>query len=136
MSSSSSPELTWLVYVTALTGLLWVPYIVNRLLEQGVLAGIWDPLGITDTRRPWAQRMMAAHANGVENLAVFAPLALAVHLLGLGDGLTATAVMLYFFARLGHFLVFTFAVPLLRVLLFLTGFACQAVLALRLLGWL
>jgi hypothetical protein len=32
--------------------------------------------------------------------------------------------------------VFTFGLPVLRVVLFALGFACQAVLALNLLGWM
>jgi uncharacterized MAPEG superfamily protein len=59
-----------------------------------------------------------------------------VHLTGTTTELTVQAVMVYFYARLGHFIVFSFAAPILRVVLFLVGFACQAVLAATLLGWL
>ena len=135
MPIQAAPELTWLTFTTIMTGLLWVPYIANRLTEQGVWEGLWDPQGRTDSQSPWARRMMQAHENAAENLVVFAPLALAVHLSGSGTELTATAAMLYFFFRLGHFVVFSFGVPILRVVFFLLGFACQAVLALHLLGW-
>lgn len=134
MPIHASPEFSWLLLTTMMTGLFWVPYILNRLMEQGIFNGLWDPEGLTETRVPWARRMMQAHGNGVENLVVFAPLALGVHLGGSGTALTAGAAMAYFFARLGHFIVFTLGVPVLRVVLFLVGFACQAVLALRLLG--
>jgi len=136
MTIEASPELGWLSLTAMMTGLLWVPYIINRLMEQGVPQALWDPAGATATRRAWAERMMKAHANAVENLVVFAPLAIAVHLSGSGTAATANAAMVYFFARLGHFLVFTFGVPVLRVVLFALGFVCQAVLALNLLGWM
>jgi len=134
--TNTSTELTWLIYITLATALFWVPYILNRLLEQGVFKALWDPQGETDTAVPWAGRMMKAHQNAVENLAVFAPLALAVHLTGSGTAATAAACVVYFFARLGHYLVFALALPVLRVLLFAIGFGAQMVLALTLIGWL
>lgn len=136
MSVPMSAELTWLTYTTLMTGLMWVPYILNRLREQGVAEGFWDPQGITDSRVGWAQRMMKAHANAVENLAVFAPLAIMVAITGAGSELTALAAKAYFFARLGHYLVFSIGVPLLRVLLFVVAVCAQLVLGFALLGWL
>jgi hypothetical protein len=50
----------------------------------------------------WAQRMMKAHDNAVENLVVFAALVLAAHALGVSDGATATACVVYFWARIVH----------------------------------
>ena len=134
--NATSTELTWLIYVTLATGLFWIPYILNRVLEQGVFNALWDPQGETDTAVPWARRMMKAHENAVENLAVFAPLVLAVHITGSRTEATAIACVVYFYARLGHYLAFTLALPVLRVLLFLTGFGAQLVLALTLIGWL
>ena len=125
-------ETYWLAATVAMTAVFWVPYIVNRLAEHGWLNGLWDPHGITHTARPWADRMMRAHRNAIENLCIFAPLALMVAWTGAGTATTATAAMVYFFARLGHFVVFTFGV--LRVALFLVGFGCQAAMAYALLG--
>ena len=133
MSIYTTAEFYWLVLTILMTSLLWVPYIVNRMLEQGILAALWDPYGETGTQRPWAQRMMQAHQNAVENLVVFAPLVILVLVTNNMSGITATSCMLYFFARAIHFLAFTFAIPLLRVLTFLLGFAAQLVLALVLL---
>jgi uncharacterized MAPEG superfamily protein len=134
MNAQVSAELYWLVMTVLMTALFWVPYIINRMLEQGVLRALWDPYGRTDTGRDWARRMKQAHENGVENLALFAPLVIAVQLTGSGSEGTATACMVYFVARLLHYVVFTFAVPLLRVVTFLTGFAVQIVLATAVLG--
>jgi len=48
--------------------------------------------------------------------------------------LTATACMIYFFARLLHFVAFSFAITMLRVVTLFVGFAVQIVLAMALLG--
>lgn len=66
---------------------------------------------------------------------IFAPLVLAVQLIGMGTTNTATACMVYFFARLVHVLAYLAAVPVVRTLAFTAGFFCQMVLALTLLGY-
>ncbi len=129
-----SPELYWLTLTVLMTGLMWVPYILNRLVEQGPLVALWDPQGETATRVPWADRMMRAHQNAVENLVIFAPLVLALQLVGITSALTVTACLVYFFARLTHYVVFTLGIPVLRVLAFATGVVAQVTLALVLLG--
>ncbi len=129
-----APELYWLTLTVLVTALMWVPYILNRLAEQGPLKALWDPQGETATRVHWAERMMRAHQNAVENLVIFAPLALSVQLAGVGSQLTANAAMVYFVARLAHYLVFTLGLPVVRILAFAAGVAAQLVLALTLLG--
>jgi len=125
-----SQELYWLTLTALLTGLLWMPYILNRFAEIGVIAAIFNPQTDSKPKAPWADRMMKAHTNAVENLVVFAPLALAVHLSGTATELTAKATMIYFFVRLLHFIVYTLAIPGARTVCFLIGFACQMILGL------
>lgn len=123
-----STELFYLALVSALTGLLWVPYVLDRM----VIWGLWDAVGYPadpEPQSPWAQRLMAAHANAVENLVVFAALVLTAHALGITGGMLATAAAIYFWARLVHVLAFTFAVPWVRTLAFLVGFLAQAAIA-------
>lgn len=127
-------ELFWMTTSVLLTGLMWAPYILNRLLERGFGAALWDPEGTTDTSTRWAGRMMRAHQNAVENLVIFTPLVLGLHAAGISSATTATACMVYFFARAAHYLVFTFGVPLLQVVTFAVGVAAQGTLALALLG--
>ncbi|MEZ5542096.1 MAG: MAPEG family protein [Pseudomonadota bacterium] len=129
-----APELYWLTLTTLMTGLMWLPYILNRLAEQGPLTALWDPQGETATRVRWADRMMRAHLNAVENLVIFAPLVLALQVAGISSRATVVACMVYFLARLGHYIVFTLGLPVLRVLTFATGVAAQVTLALALLG--
>lgn len=127
-------ELHWLVLTILLTAILWMPYIINRLMEQGIFKGFWDPDGETLTKVPWAQRLMDAHGNAVENLVVFAPLVIITHILDMNTDLTATAAVLYFFSRLAHAVLFTFRVPVLRIVSFLSGFAAQMIFVFTLLG--
>ena len=134
MQAQMTTELHWLVLTTLMTGLFWVPYILNRLLEQGIFPAIYDPHGDTTTKFPWAQRMMKAHENAVENLVIFAPLVLALHVSGMSTSVTTSACAIYFFTRLTHYIVFTLAIPVLRVVTFLIGAGAQVTLALTLLG--
>jgi uncharacterized MAPEG superfamily protein len=121
-------ELVYLTWVTALTGLLWVPYILDRICVWGVS----DAVGYPANPKPqsaWATRLMKAHANAVENLVVFAALVLAAHAAGIGNSATATACVVYFWSRVAHVLAYTFAVPLVRTLAFTAGFFAQATIA-------
>jgi uncharacterized MAPEG superfamily protein len=134
MQPMLTSELYWLTLTILMTGLFWIPYIVQRILEHGLWPALWDPLGNTHMDAPWANRMLRAHRNAAENLAIFAPLVLALHAVGNSNGTTVTACVVYFLARAAHFVVYTLAIPLLRVLAFVIGFAAQMVLALSLLG--
>lgn len=126
------PELTYLALVTALTGLMWIPYVLNRIAVWGVP----DTVGYPQTPTPqaaWALRMKAAHANAVENLVVFAALVLVASIAGISNGATMFAAALYFWSRLVHVIAYTFAVPWVRTLAFAGGFVAQATFALQIL---
>jgi len=126
-------ELLYLVYVTALTGLLWIPYILDRFAVWGIGDTVGYPAS-PKPQSPWAERLRKAHANAVENLVVFAALVLAASAAGVSNPATAAAAMLYFWSRLVHALAYTFAVPWVRTLGFLGGFAAQAIVAWQILA--
>jgi len=128
-------ELYWLTAVTVLTGLLWVPYILQLIGQMGMIGALWDAEGAHPHEAPWAQRAKRAHYNAVENLAVFAPLTLLVVGLGLNDGVTAGAAVIYFWTRLAHFLIYLVGLPVVRTLAFAVGVGCQMAMAGRLLGF-
>ena len=126
-------ELQYLVYVTILTGLFWVPYVLDRFATRGIP----DTVGYPENPRPqspWARRLMKAHANAVENLVVFAALVLAAQAAGVSNGTTAGAAMVYFWARVVHPIAYALAVPWLRTLAFTVGFFAQAAIAWQLLA--
>jgi len=121
-------ELSYLVLVTALTAVMWIPYILNMIAVRGIA----DAVGYPENPKPlapWAAKMKAAHANAVENLVVFAAFVLAAHMIGVSNSATATACMVYFWARFVHWLVYSIAVPWVRTIAFVVGFGCQATLA-------
>ena len=126
-------ELLYLVYITALTGLLWVPYILDRIAKWGMVAAVGYPVN-PPAQSPWAVRMMKAHDYAVENLVIFAALVLAAHALGVSSNAIATAAIVYFWARVVHVVAYTLAWPWVRTLAFAVGFFAQAVIAWQILA--
>ena len=119
-----SPELEYLALAAVLTGLLWVPYILNEIMVRGLM----DAVGYPQNPKPlaaWAQRLKNAHYNAVENLVVFAALVLVASAAGIHNPAIATAAAVYFWARVVHALAYTLAVPWVRTLSFVVGFAMQ-----------
>ncbi len=126
-------ELMYLVLVTTLTALIWIPYILDRIAVWGLMDTVGYPKN-PKPQSPWAQRMLAAHANAIENLVVFAVLVLAAHVAGVSNSATALACSVYFWARVVHLAAYTFAVPWVRTLAFVVGFGSQMTLAWQLLA--
>ena len=120
-----SAEFFWLVLTVAMTGLFWVPYILDRIGARGLMGTMANPSPGDKPQSVWAQRMMAAHTNAVENLAVFAPLVLVAQALHISTPATAFACILYFWSRLVHFVVYTLGIPVLRTLSFAGGFVAD-----------
>ena len=123
-----SKEIFWLVLTLAMTGLFWVPYILDRIMVRGLAGAIGNPSPSDKAQSAWAQRMMAAHSNAVENLAIFAPLVLVTQALGIATAITAFACALYFWSRLVHVVVYTLGG--LRTISFAGGFAAEVLLVL------
>src|ERR1700726_4251600 len=71
-----SKEFFWPMLTIVLTGLMWIPYILDRAAGRGMADAMGNPGADDKPQSPWAHRMMAAHANAVENLVLFAPLVL------------------------------------------------------------
>lgn len=117
-------EITLLVQVTALTAVLWIPYVLNR----AVVRGIGGTVGYPDAPKPlapWAERLRAAHTNAVENLVVFAALVLAAQAAGISTPSTVLACHLYLWSRVVHAVAYTLAIPWARTLAFVGGFVAQ-----------
>ncbi|MBT8098533.1 MAG: MAPEG family protein [Gammaproteobacteria bacterium] len=131
-----SYELKWLIYTTVLTSLLWVPYILNRISVRGLLPAMGYADETAAPHAPWAARAMKAHSNAVENLVLFAPLVLALHVLGISNDTTQMAVLVYFAMRVVHYFAYVFAVPVLRTLVFAVSWVALLALAYQALGGL
>ena len=69
-------ELMWLTLTVILTGVLWVPYILDRIMVRGLMGAMANPSRKDKPQSAWALRLYFAHTNAVENLVIFAALVL------------------------------------------------------------
>ncbi|MGE0565226.1 MAG: MAPEG family protein [Pseudolabrys sp.] len=125
-----SKELTWLALTAILTGVLWIPYILDRIKVRGLMASMANPSRNDKPQTPWAQRLYFAHTNAVDNLVVFAVLVLILDATGKSSATTALACAVYFWARLAHAIIYAMGITVARTIAFAVGFAAQVVLAL------
>jgi uncharacterized MAPEG superfamily protein len=125
-----TPEIFWLTLTVILTGLMWVPYVLNRSAVRGLGGAMANPSRTDKPHAEWATRLMFAHDNAVENLIIFAPLVLILAQIDYSSKSTVYACMVYFWARVAHLIVYTLGLPVFRTLAFTVGFIAQVVLAL------
>lgn len=130
-----SPEIYWLVWSALLTAFLWIPYGTYRISKIGFVRLIMDPLpGDDPFDAQWAHRSYRVHMNAIETIATFAPVAIAVHVTGSGNEITAMAAATYFFSRVAYVPVYIFRIPVLRLLLFLVALIATTIMALQMIG--
>lgn len=127
-------ELYFLTLVASATALMWIPYTLARIARWGLPAALAnrDPAKRPDPA--WARRAQLAHANAIENLAVFAPLVLVAAASGASTSATVAAAKVYLAARLVHYVVYAAGIPVIRTLAFVVGCGATLVFAATLLG--
>ena len=123
-------ELFWLTLTVIMTGLMWLPYVLNRCQVRGLGGAMANPSRADKPQSEWANRMMFAHDNAVENLVIFAPLVLILNAIDYSSSTTVLACAVYFWARLAHVIVYTLGIPIFRTLAFAVGFFAQVALVL------
>lgn len=130
-----TPELYYLALVATATVLMWIPYILARILTRGPLRAMGNLVDPTAPPDPaWAERARRAHANAAENLAVFAPLVIILALTGASTPATILASKTYLGARLVHYIVYAAGIPIVRTVAFAVGFAATTIIAGAVLG--
>jgi uncharacterized MAPEG superfamily protein len=130
-------ELYWLTLTVLMTALFWLPYLLDRLAVRGFwLTVAASPPDSGKPQSSWAQRAIKAHQNAVENLAIFVSAVLVAHLLNVSTPATKAAVVIYFFARLIHFLDYLAGIPVARTLAFTAGWVAQIVILASILRWI
>jgi len=121
-----SPELKYLALTAMLTAALWIPYVAAQVMTNGALS----PQNYVDpTPRPvplWGRRADRAYMNAVETFAPFAALVILLHITGKENATTAFLAMSYFWLRVIHAVVFWAAIPYVRTVAFVLGFAAVA----------
>jgi len=122
-----TPELKYLALVSIFTALMWIPYIINELLQNRIT----DAVGYPETLvlSPWAQRLKKAHYNAIENLAPFAALVLVANAMELSNAATLSAAITFFWARVAHAVCYAFAIPWLRTVAFAVGWGAIVCIA-------
>ncbi len=114
-------DLTYLAMTALLTGLLWLPYILGQISNNGIMkpADFADP---KPRKAPlWVQRANRAHVNAVETLAPFAVLVLIAQVAGVADENTALWCAVFFWARVAHAIVYILGIPFARSFAFAAG---------------
>jgi uncharacterized MAPEG superfamily protein len=129
-----SGELKWLLLTVIFTGVLWVPYILDRIMVRGLVGAMANTSPTDKPQSPWADRLQKAHYNAVENLVLFAALVLLLNAQHFSTATTVGACAVYFWARVVHAIVYAFGIPVVRTLAFAVGFCAEAVLAIAALG--
>ena len=132
--NAMSSELYWLTLTVILTGLMWVPYVLDRIMVRGLMATMGNPSPDDIPLAAWAQRLQCAHRNAVENLVIFAALVLTLQVMRHSTQSTALACAVYFWARLAHAIIYGAGIPVLRTLSFAVGFVAQVALVLAVFG--
>ena len=121
-----STDLKYLAFTAILAASLWIPYVVAQVTTNGALK---PPNYLDPTPRPlplWGKRADRAYINAVETFAPFAALVIVVHLAGKANAMTAFWAMAFFWLRLVHAVVYLFALPYVRTLIFTLGFIAVA----------
>jgi len=117
-----TPDLKYLAYTAILTASLWIIYVVSQVVTNGFL----QPVNYRDpTARPvpfWGKRADRAYLNAVEVFAPFAALVIIAQIAGKADAMTAFWAMFFFWMRLAHAVVYWFAIPYIRTLVFTLGY--------------
>lgn len=128
-----TPDLTYLTWAAALCAVVWVPYILARIMAWGLTQAMGypeDPPALPN----WAQRSTRAHLNLVENLAPFAALVLVAHVTGLANETTAMGAAVFFWARVVQWLTHVFGVPYVRTVAFAVSLVGLAIIFFALVG--
>jgi uncharacterized MAPEG superfamily protein len=117
-----TPDLKYLALTAILTASLWIVYIVSQVATNGFLR----PVNYKDPApRPvplWGKRADRAYLNAVEVFAPFAALVIIAELTHKADAMTAFWAALFFWMRLVHSIVYWFAIPYVRTVVFTFGY--------------
>lgn len=129
-----SSEIYWLVCTVLLTMIMVVPYAVYRVRKIGVVQLFMKPLpGDDPFDDAWPHRAYRAHMNAFEGIALFAPIAIAVHVTGMSNEITSYSAMVYFFSRLIYAPLYYFNVPIFRTVIWFVGLIAIFLMAYQLL---
>ena len=115
-----SAELLMLVYSAVLFLVIILMQAGLGISQNGLMAqaGNRDKLAEPTVLR---KRVLRLSANMQENLVLFAIVVLVASAAGVSNETTAMGAMVFFYARVGHAIIYTFGWPAIRPLFFFAG---------------
>ena len=123
-------DLQMLAWVAAIIALMWLPYIIARIQTSGLMPTL-TYVADDEPLPGWAARAKKAHYNAIENLAPFAAVVLVAHLAQAANGTTAVWAVIYFWARVVHYVGYTAGVPFVRTICFAIGWLAIMIIFLQ-----
>jgi len=123
----------WAVLSALLVAVMWVPYILDRIMIRGLTGAMGNPSPDAKQQSAWAQRQMRAHTVAIETMAAFGPIAVFAHLTIPDDSTAGTLAMTYFLGQFAHYVVYTLGIPYVRTLSFAVASLSILALGLRVL---
>ena len=114
------PELALLVWAVLLTFAQMLVAVMGATLQVGLPALAGNREGLASCTG-WAGRAARAHHNMLENLVLFAALALVAVAVGRTNSTTLLGAQLFFWARLAYALVYLAGIPWLRTALWVVS---------------
>ena len=127
-------ELFWLTLTAALTGLLWIPYILDRCMVRGLMGAMANPSRTDTPQCPGRSGSISRTPMRSTIWWCSRPLVLILDAVGRSTPATVAACAVYFWARLAHAVVYALGIPVARTLAFAVGFVAQVTLALAIFG--
>ena len=100
-----STELFYLLLTAILTGILWIPVVVGKVMARGPIQPADYKIAPTSPLPHWVERANRAHNNAVENFAPFAAVVLIAQAAGVSTSLTVNCAAVFFYARAAHALI-------------------------------
>ena len=115
-----SAELLMLIYSTVLFFVIILVQASVGISQNGLMAqaGSRDELPEPSLL---LSRLLRLSANMQENLVLFAIVVLVASAAGVSNDTTAMGAMVFFYARVGHAIIYTFGWPAIRPLFFFAG---------------
>ena len=128
-------ELVYLLLTAILTGLLWIPVVIGKVLTRGPLKPADYKVDRTTPLPDWVNRANRAQLNAVENFAPFAAVVLIANFAKVSTSVTVACAAVYFYARVLHAVVHItgFSLFMARTVLFTVAWLAFLVYAIELL---
>ena len=127
-----SVEFTMLFYSVILTFVLIMIPATISLLANGVPMAVGPRDDCPDSSR-YCQRTLRLRDNMIENMIMFVPLVLMAVAMEVSTEGTALGAQLFFYARIGHAIVYLAGWPWIRTALWAVGVVGLAMIAIELL---